>query len=105
MTEYFATHPIFLLCAAIVAVVLYLFLANLRTTLISLAAIPASILITVLVFRYFELSINTMTLGGLAIAIGELVDDAVVGVDLDYETLGSGSMLMVSATGTAVRLR
>jgi HME family heavy-metal exporter len=67
--------------AAIVAVVLYLFLANLRTTLISLAAIPASILITVLVFRYFELSINTMTLGGLAIAIGELVDDAVVGVE------------------------
>ena len=67
--------------AAIVAVVLYLFLANLRTTLISLAAIPASILITVLVFRYLDLSINTMTLGGLAIAIGELVDDAVVGVE------------------------
>ncbi|MBH9576582.1 efflux RND transporter permease subunit [Inhella proteolytica] len=67
--------------AAIVAVVLYLFLANLRTTLISLAAIPASILITVLVFRHFGLSINTMTLGGLAIAIGELVDDAVVGVE------------------------
>jgi heavy-metal exporter, HME family len=67
--------------AAIVAVVLYLFLASARTTLISLAAIPASILITVLVFRYFNLSINTMTLGGLAIAIGELVDDAVVGVE------------------------
>jgi len=67
--------------AAIVAVVLYLFLANARTTLISLAAIPASILITVLVFRHFGLSINTMTLGGLAIAIGELVDDAVVGVE------------------------
>ena len=67
--------------AAIVAVVLYLFLASARTTVISLAAIPASILITVLVFRYFDLSINTMTLGGLAIAIGELVDDAVVGVE------------------------
>jgi len=67
--------------AAIVAVVLYLFLANLRTTLISLAAIPASILVTVLVFRWLDLSINTMTLGGLAIAIGELVDDAVVGVE------------------------
>ncbi len=67
--------------AVIVAVVLYLFLASARTTVISLAAIPASILITVLVFRYFNLSINTMTLGGLAIAIGELVDDAVVGVE------------------------
>lgn len=70
-----------LAASAIVAVVLYLFLANLRTTIISLVAIPASILITVLVFRYLNLSINTMTLGGLAIAIGELVDDAVVGVE------------------------
>ncbi len=67
--------------AAVVAVVLYFFLMNLRTTVISLAAIPVSILATVLVFQYFGLSINTMTLGGLTIAIGELVDDAVVGVE------------------------
>ncbi|HEY5636437.1 MAG TPA: efflux RND transporter permease subunit, partial [Burkholderiales bacterium] len=67
--------------AILVAIVLFLFLMNVRTTIISLAAIPVSILITVLVFRAFELSINTMTLGGLAIAIGELVDDAVVGVE------------------------
>ena len=63
----------------VVAVVLFLFLMNWRTTLISLTAIPASILITAVVFYFAGLSINTMTLGGIAIAIGELVDDAVVG--------------------------
>ncbi len=70
-----------LTAAALVAVILYAFLANAKTTLISLAAIPLSIATTGLVFAYFGLSINTMTLGGLAIAIGELVDDAVVGVE------------------------
>ena len=70
-----------LLATALVTVILFLFLGNFRTTFISLMAIPLSILTTIVVFRYFELSINTMTLGGLAIAIGELVDDAVVGVE------------------------
>lgn len=70
-----------LLASVLVVVILFLFLGNFRTTFISLMAIPLSILCTVLVFRYFDLSINTMTLGGLAIAIGELVDDAVVGVE------------------------
>ena len=67
--------------ALVVAVILFLFLMNVRATAISLAAIPISILITVLVFKAFGLSINTMTLGGLAIAIGALVDDAVVAVE------------------------
>ncbi len=64
-----------------VAVILFIFLGTLRPTIIALTAIPISIFITALVFRYFGLSINTMTLGGLAIAIGGLVDDAVVGVE------------------------
>ena len=64
-----------------VAVILFLFLGTVRPTVIALTAIPVSILVTALVFRYFGLSINTMTLGGLAIAIGGLVDDAVVDVE------------------------
>ncbi len=65
----------------VVAIVLFVFLMNARATLISLTAIPISILVTVLVFQAFGLTINTMTLGGLAIAIGELVDDAVVDIE------------------------
>ncbi len=64
-----------------VAVILFVFLGTVRTTVIALTAIPVSIFVTALVFKYFGLSINTMTLGGLAIAIGGLVDDAVVDVE------------------------
>ncbi|WIM05865.1 MAG: efflux RND transporter permease subunit [Candidatus Nitricoxidivorans perseverans] len=64
-----------------VAAILFFFLGTLRPTVIALTAIPVSIFMTALVFQYFGMSINTMTLGGLAIAIGGLVDDAVVGVE------------------------
>jgi HME family heavy-metal exporter len=74
-------ETVLLEAAAVVAVVLILFLLNVRATAISLVAIPVSVLATVVVFHAFGLTINTMTLGGMAIAIGELVDDAVVDVE------------------------
>ena len=86
-------EQVLLEAAGVVAVILILFLLNVRATVISLTAIPISILATVLVFQAFGLTINTMTLGGLAIAIGELVDDAVVDVENIIRRLGENRKL------------
>lgn len=86
----------------LVIVVLFLFLLNYRTTLITLTAIPLSLIITAIIFKWFGFSINTLTLGGLAIAIGELVDDAIVDVENVFRRLKENKLLGTPKTNMQV---
>lgn len=79
--------------AIFVIIILFLFLMNTRTTIISLVALPLSIIIAVLVLYFMGFSINTMSLGGIAIAIGSLVDDAIVDVENVYKRLRANRSL------------
>jgi Cu/Ag efflux pump CusA len=76
-----------LLGAAMVVIVLFLFLFNVRTAFISATAIPLSLIAAVIVLHYMDVSLNIMTLGGLAIALGEVVDDAIVDVENIFRRL------------------
>jgi len=95
----------------LVVIILFLFLMNFRTTFITLTAIPLSLVITAIVFKLSGMSINTMTLGGLAVAIGELVDDAIVDVENIHRRLKENrnkpdplpTLLVVFRASTEVR--
>ncbi|MEO0508361.1 MAG: efflux RND transporter permease subunit [Verrucomicrobiota bacterium] len=82
--------------AIIVAFIILLFLFNVRTTLITLTAIPLSLAVGLLVFDWLEMTVNVMTLGGLAIAVGSLVDDAIIDVENVYRRLGQNVQLPIS---------
>lgn len=83
--------------AILVVIILLLFLANIRITFISVLAIPLSLLVAILVFWIFGITINTMTLGGMAIAIGALVDDAIIFVENVFRRLKENSQLPAEA--------
>src|SRR5213593_3778759 len=86
----------------LVTIVLFLFLWNFRTTVISLTAIPLSLVTAVITMTYFGIGVNTMTLGGLAIAVGELVDDAIIDVENVFRRLRQNAQSGMSQTPETV---
>ncbi|MDR1380394.1 MAG: CusA/CzcA family heavy metal efflux RND transporter [Tannerella sp.] len=90
--------------AALVIVILFVFLGSFRTTVISVIAIPLSLLGTIIVMKLLGISINTMTLGGMCIAIGSLVDDAIIDVENVYKRLRQNHLLPVAERQPALEV-
>lgn len=90
--------------AFLVVIILFLFLANFRTTIISLTAIPLSLIASVFVLKFFDITINTMTLGGMAIAIGVIVDDAIIDVENVFKRLRENSKLPEANQKSAIEV-
>lgn len=90
--------------AILVVIILLLFLANIRTTMISLTAIPLALITSVFVLEFFDITINTMTLGGMAIAIGVIVDDAIIDVENVFRRFRENAKLPESAQKSAIQV-
>ena len=87
-----------------VVIIMFLFLMNIRTTIISLIAIPLSLIASIITLKYLGLTINTMSLGGMAIAIGSLVDDAVIDVENVFKRLKENALKSVAEKSTTIEV-